>query len=48
MDLGEDARKNGEEALTIFQSLDERGVLPPPLKAMLSNLKTQLDALPNP
>jgi len=48
VDLGEEPRKNGEEAYAIYQSLDQRGALPPAIKAMLPAMKARLDTLPKP
>jgi eukaryotic-like serine/threonine-protein kinase len=48
-DAGEDTRKNYAEALSIYQSLDQRGNgLPPAIKAMLPKMQTYIDGLPTP
>jgi eukaryotic-like serine/threonine-protein kinase len=47
-DAGEDTRKNYEDAYLIYDSLDQRGVLPPGVKAMMPTMRTYLDGLPKP
>jgi tetratricopeptide (TPR) repeat protein len=47
-DAGEDTRKNYEEAWSIYQSLDQRGAIPPGMRAALAGVKIYLDGLPKP
>jgi hypothetical protein len=39
---------NYEEALSLYLQLDQKGLLPPQLQAMLPGLKTALERLPKP
>ncbi|MBV9558635.1 MAG: tetratricopeptide repeat protein, partial [Pseudolabrys sp.] len=45
-ELGEDARKNYEEALSLLQRLEQQGALPEDLRPALSNIKAGLEKLP--
>jgi tetratricopeptide (TPR) repeat protein len=45
---GEAPRMNYEEALSLFLQLDQKGLLPPNLRAMLPVIKAALESLPKP
>lgn len=47
-EAGEAPRLNYEEALSIFLQLDQKGLLPPNLQAMLPGIKAALESLPKP
>jgi tetratricopeptide (TPR) repeat protein len=45
-ELGDDVRKNYEEALALLQRLEQQGALPEYLRPALTNIKAGLDKLP--